>query len=474
MIKEASGSITILASLSIMLISSLLFSLIEAGRYWEMDKTARASAEAGIESLFANYEPTLWETYHLLLLEGGASHQTSNADREAYIKELLEDDMFRKSDSLLQYKVNEIQLNNIVYITDDAGKAFEAAVTAYMGNSYTFGLYDYLMSQMEKVALFDGKKEDLSQEVKESKIAYDNVNGDDADALKAVTAVEARGILAMVLPRGSTVSGKSINIENSVLNREINVGDGRLSGLGIFDTPAVLSYFQTYFSRYGEVKEDHGLDYELEYILCGKGTDEENLRAIVDRILMLREAANMGYLLTDAAKVAEAETLAIAICAFVAQPELVEPVKYSLLAAWAYAESILDMRALLNQKKVPLIKNSALWTSDLSNIPNLLNGYEEAISSESGFSYEMYLLSFLALAGTKVRSLRALDAMELTVRREEMRSDFRIDNMILEASIELAVRYHTAFFGMEAITESMGRNFYIKKGASYSYRKAGV
>ena len=49
-------------------------------------------------------------------------------------------------------------------------------------------------------------------------------------------------------------------------------------------------------------KEGALLTYQIEYILSGKSSDLENLRTVVNRLLILREAANFVYLICDTDK----------------------------------------------------------------------------------------------------------------------------------------------------------------------------
>ena len=60
------------------------------------------------------------------------------------------------------------------------------------------------------------------------------------------------------------------------------------------------------------------LDYQLEYFLEGKGSDRENLEAVVKKLLMLRFVPNYIYLQGNAAKKAEAKAMALSLCAVLA------------------------------------------------------------------------------------------------------------------------------------------------------------
>ena len=46
-------------------------------------------------------------------------------------------------------------------------------------------------------------------------------------------------------------------------------------------------------------EKETALSYELEYLLCGKESDEKNLKATVNKLLLLREGVNFVYILAD-------------------------------------------------------------------------------------------------------------------------------------------------------------------------------
>ena len=53
---------------------------------------------------------------------------------------------------------------------------------------------------------------------------------------------------------------------------------------------------------------------------------------------------------------AEEEALAVTISALLLMPEAVEALKQMILVAWAGGESVMDLRCLLDGRKVPLEK----------------------------------------------------------------------------------------------------------------------
>ena len=77
----------------------------------------------------------------------------------------------------------------------------------------------------------------------------------------------------------------------------------------------------------------------MEYILEGKESDQQNLEVVVKKLLLMRSGANYLYLLTDAGKQAEAETLAVSLSTAIALPVLTGLVKQAILVAWAFGEA---------------------------------------------------------------------------------------------------------------------------------------
>ena len=95
------------------------------------------------------------------------------------------------------------------------------------------------------------------------------------------------------------------------------------------------------------------LDYEQEYIVFGKSSDKDNLKAAVSSISAIRFGCNMTYILTDTQKKSEAYKLATAALGFTGMAVLVKGLQYVILTAWALGETVVDMRMLLAGKKVP-------------------------------------------------------------------------------------------------------------------------
>ena len=81
------GSITPFCALSLMLVASLLFALLESARIYKLDTYAKLKAESGMDSLCGGYQPFLWQQYGLLFLDGAYGTEQFSM---AYVSEELE------------------------------------------------------------------------------------------------------------------------------------------------------------------------------------------------------------------------------------------------------------------------------------------------------------------------------------------------------------------------------------------------
>ncbi len=116
------------------------------------------------------------------------------------------------------------------------------------------------------------------------------------------------------------------------------------------------------------------LDYELEYILAGKESDRENMGAVADRLVLLRFVPNYAHLQSSAKKKGEARALAGTLCSLLAVPAVTEAAAQAILLAWAFGESVVDVRTLLKGNKVPLVKSEESWQLSLSGLMELGSG----------------------------------------------------------------------------------------------------
>ena len=108
-------------------------------------------------------------------------------------------------------------------------------------------------------------------------------------------------------------------------------------------------------------------------------------------------------------------------------------------AAWAYAESMAEIRALLAGKRVAVVKNAQNWNVGAAGILHLNRSMEEGWETddqEGGISYEDYLRGFLFPIPVGKKAMRLADLIEINVNRARGGSDFLVDQAVCRLQTE--------------------------------------
>ena len=100
----------------------------------------------------------------------------------------------------------------------------------------------------------------------------------------------------------------------------------------------------------------------------------------------------MMYLLRDPTRQAEIHEMALVISAAIGFPALEGIVSLALQAAWAFGESLLDVRQLLTGGKVPLVKTGDTWMVSLHQLAKITELLKNSRAVEQkGMTYQEYL-----------------------------------------------------------------------------------
>lgn len=503
------GSITVFATMLLMLVSQFLFTVLEAGRNLELKNVAKMNSEAVVESVFAQYCRPLWDEYRILTYDAG-SDSAGNVDVEnikAYMKNVSADNFKTGTDgsissgtSVLRLSMDELDPVKYALITDDSGDVYARQVVSYMKNNLSYeaarklySKYSSMKDTADNSQYDDSSVDNAMDALKErekgdnntvrpsvargtpsgskNKSSSQNASNvtETENPLVKVQQVKKTGILSQVVNEAN-VSGNSIDTSECVSNRRLHQGTGSFSYEDDWYSKILLQqYFLTYLSNYTDSGSGHAMNYEVEYIIGGKSNDKDNLKKVVTEILLIRAACNAAYLATDQSKQAEAAALATVIGAVTLNPEVIKALKMGIMAAWAYCESVLDVRALLAGDKVPLMKSDSTWTTELLGMTTMLTGKAKAKSCSTGVSYKNYLGMLLFFKSEKAMAYRAMDVQEATVRQTQGYENFRMDNSICEMSIDVTYKYHGLFLCFVNLLEGADNEFSIKNKARYSY-----
>ena len=253
-----------------------------------------------------------------------------------------------------------------------------------------------------------------------------------------VNALRNKGILNLVIEDCSKVSEKRVLLEEYLSYRsDILQGTGilqeRMENSTVFteikERALLDAYIFQKYGYFGQEKENAELNYQVEYLIGGKEADVENLKAVVNKLLLFREAANAAYLYKDAAKRAEISAMAASVAAVTIAPYLQPMLETSILFAWAYIESIQDVKLLLEGGRVPILKTALDWQTDLRSILGF-NGNAVRRNKTGGLDYRQYLSMFLMMKKENELLFSMMDIMEMDIRKTAYNENFRMDGCV--------------------------------------------
>lgn len=408
--RKVRGEITVFLSLIFILLLSLVSALIESASIRIIRNHRRADLSLAMESVFAEYHTKLLENYHIFAVD--AAYEKGGFSLENMLERLQ-----YYGASSLENKVTACSL-----LTDNAGTEFYRLAVQYEAD--ITGLGEVL--KKEDVTFVEEDKKQNEQYEKETIRVIEEINeklGEAGETLPAegnpislLSDWKRQGALSLLISDPSTLSDKKIDYSALPSHRENRRGMGQMKSPQMVDEAfgkALFgSYVKRHFSCFTEQKEDRKILYEREYMLFGNSDEKANLEQAFNRMIFLRFAGNYAYLLTDTTKKAEAEAMAAGLCTILTVPEITSLVKHAILLAWAYGESIVDVRLLVKGEKVEAVKTEDSWRLSLNGLFELGEDVSVGEGAKKGLSYEDYLQFFLLVEKKETLSMRALDLVE--------------------------------------------------------------
>ena len=434
------GSITVYMALCLVIMLSLVLTLLEGARIRGARADADRISHMAAESMFAEYQRELLEEYDIFGLDasyGAAGFDISVPAHRAEKFVSQNPDRNIGTVNLFPRTLSGMEITGYSLLTDDGGAPFRRQACDYMKGSILAESVKELVNRIAdggeeagriaEQASKDAKdaKEELANEdsyvseeectvTDEEKAAADEVSEEDKGLLESVKELKDKGVLALVGVENP--SEKTIELSDAVSHRDLETGNGDKPADGNKTSDKVL--FQAYMgeklSSYTDEGDNGALSYELEYCYAGKDSDRENLAAVVQALLLIREGLNFARLITDSEKVNEARIIAIAIAGVLALPGLIAAIQYGILAAWAFKDSVEDVRALLAGEKVALI--------------------DTAEDKQIQLGYEDYLQILLFVNDTELLTMRTMDMVEQDIRKSDYCGNLCLDHVMTGCS----------------------------------------
>lgn len=339
----------------------------------------------------------------------------------------------------------------------------------------------------------EGKEElkILWEQYDTSTISFDytgvSESGGADDPKDSFRSVWNKGILNLVCPSPSKLSSKAITNPDSFaeLYREQEqaaeygdrvlefVSEDKVSLTGIMgdmgrygmEEFCLDQYIERHFSGYGkEVKSwKQPLDYGWEYIVAGKASDPENLKAVLNRILLIRTVINFLALQRDSVRKKEAYAIAAGIVGFTGLAPLITWMQTLVLITWSLSESLVDLAALLQNRHVPVMKKPADIKTKCTQIVQLNHdaiakrASKSAKEKKSSFGYKQYLLLFLALTKQSTRRYRVMDLIQCGMKKNGY-TGFQFGSCVYQMKVKGEFVFPSRFFRMAPLEMVLGRS----------------
>lgn len=489
------GSITVFTALILSLVVSLLCSGIESVRMAAARTQILNGLDIGLYSLFGQYDKSLLKDYDLFAVDASGSGEELDLagiydNLESYMKPILAQNSQKLS-------IENGGIAGYRLLTDEEGEVFYQQIVRYMKetlgsrgvqlllqkmrqrqkkteeaekagseaeNGNALAIYDSEMSEAAEKSQAALEEKRAQEQQSQSEEFTDGGSSEEAgfggtelvpvtvqNPIPVIQRIRWMSLLDLVLPPDRSRSDKKIQKNELVSGRELEQGlpmsDEVKRDSSLISQVLYQQYLMDKLGNYRSPGKG-GLEYQIEYILGGYGSDEENLKSIARKLLLVREGVNAVCLAADSVRRAQAEALAIAIASGFLIPPAAGIIEGALILCWAFGESILDVRTLFAGGKVPLVKDSSQWQLSLENLPALLEIADgTGANEEEGLGYEDYLQVFLLAAKKDRKVWRGMDMLELSMRSADGWEGFRLDTCLtaLEASVDVRANKRKSF-----------------------------
>ena len=495
------AQLTVMAAMVLMVVISLITTCIKSSLQSGYYTVVKQSCWLSEESVFASYNNQLLKDFNIFALN---KSDILNNKLCSYINENI-------SSYSPNISLSDCAFNTFSYMTDNDGYGVEEQIVKAMEYGMYSGVFDkeskYIrcgenISEAQAYSeQFNGDNANLKKELADMLEQSDDgdMQYEDRQKEQINTSLNAVWQLYEYLKSGicetvteGRISNKYIEIQEladeyiksrdiSFINKDVIKRSIEASGnedtlkKNVLSTEYVAKHFICYTDTSPGDNDRAGssalLDYEMEYIIGGEHNDRENVYKVINQLSVIREVVNLSYLISSQDKMSEAYMLAAALVGVTGCDLAVRLVQYIIVSIWAYAESIVELRKLLEGETIALIKNRDNWILQLSslvdeklNLQSLINNitsYEavnnkvEENSRDNSIGYKEYLKLLIMFMNKSDRNYRIAALMELRMIMYG-HSGFRMKNYIYAA-------FGAAHFKMN------GTGSVYRQKLSYSY-----
>ncbi len=417
-------------------------------------KTALCGRTA-VSSVKATYNEYIFEHYHVLLFDKSCSGLG-----EGYLEESIVTNM---QDNLgKNYKVEDASIVSVTPVMEEDNGQFMKQIEDYMLMAAIDNSIQIIAPKDVSISTALSNEIKTSGEKKEEEIDCETQLGTASNTYKDprtfVKNILSANILYFVLPDNMSPSIEEIDVsdvpsreygnnflfhENSYVDTDFDNVNSMLSDMKLSDfkndaleNGVLIAYINKVFNcaLNTDINDSARFAYEREYLISGRSADADNLEVVANKIVTIRLPLNFTYLCGCKEKMDIVKTISSGLALVSPVPEAVY--RYLIAGAWAYIESVADVRYLLHDKKLPLKKTDECWHTDINYFET--SDYSQAKSYDEGLSYEDYL-NMLMVMDIKNCRYRIFDLMEINARQQD--DNFKMKNAVTGISVDIDVSY---------------------------------
>lgn len=497
--KGRTASVTCFMGMNLMMLLSVFFTLLEMLHFYSLRRFEPLVSQISIESAFADYNRILWNEYGILGID--SSYGTGTADMQrvsdrmlAYLQDnagITTSKDATHGVSFLKMAAGEVRIGEYGLLTDNHGVPFMQLAAKEEWYETTGDIVGVLTRKADEVTRSENEQPDMNEVLAEADDALSEAAdiaeemGEDGEwiytmpddeiaaignPIETVGAASGASWLAAAIPAGRTLSEAAFAAGARVSERSLAAGAAPVpSSISPADRVMYLKFLIDHYSDFAHPKNHGGIQYELEYMVGGKTTDEANLKAVVERLMIAREAANFAHIMGDTEKYDLTYAVALALVGFTANEAIIRATQMGIIVAWSMGESILDIRALLSGKRIATMKNAEEWTLDLSMLGAAMSGKLEADECTRGFTYEEYLYGLMFVMSERTLGLRGLDVLEDVLHHTADYANVKMDQMIYCMDVSFSYEAAPLFLSFVVLLNDKPGAYHFGRKLSMTY-----
>jgi hypothetical protein len=287
------------------------------------------------------------------------------------------------------------------------------------------------------------------------------------DLLAQVMDWKNMAVLKLVLGGDAeTVKKNKISVPERLPSNQMSE---QLTDVTITEKALFAFYIGDVFTSW--LSEEQGeFAYQQEYILFGKEDSRGNLAAMAETLLAVREALNLAYILTNSEMRMLTESVALSLVGATGLYPVVLIVQFILMTAWAFAESVWDVKSLFRGEDVSIWKTEGSWKTSLAglvSVPEVRAASKRAAENGTSLSYNDYLRIFLFLNSTEKLCEASLDMIQEEMGRLE--AGFQLSDCYgaAECRVEISSAYRIITMPLIGVLPEGKHRVIVETGYQY-------